>query len=176
MSGIAGIDVGGRWWGCVRLVGGAWAEGGVLDAQELGEVVLLAGLRRFCARADVVAIERPGGVAPGIARARPAAASQASEEIARAAWLGGELAGRCAQDGQRVHAFPASEWRTHFFGRASVDDAAVEALARLKVTGWPAVVQGQGVAYGKRRALLAQHRPHLADAAGVALYTGTVPR
>lgn len=167
---VLGVDPGGRWWGWALLDGCAYLAAGVLDLEELGEAPLLARLHAMTASAAGLAIERPGGVAPGIARVRPAAAVQASAEIARAAWIAGELAGLCSADGLRVQRVAAADVRTHFFGRPSADDDAVEALVRLRVAGWPPRLGGHGSAYGAKGWLLSQRRAHAHDAAATGLY------
>jgi len=167
---ILGVDPGGRWWGWALLAGGAYVEAGVLDLSELGEQVVLAGLRKIAARADGIAIERPGGVHPGIIRSEPARAAKASADLSRAAWVAGELAGRCAGEGQRVQRAEVIEVRSYHFGQGSVDDAAVAALVKHRVRAWPERILGRGNAYGAKGYLLAQHLPHAHDGAAVALY------
>lgn len=168
---ILGIDPGSRWWGWA-LVEGDRGVAGVLD---VACGMVLSRLCRLAQDAASVAIERPGGLPPGLVRARPAAAVTASAELAACAWAAGELAGLLSGDGLAVRRVAAGAVREHFFGQANAGDDAVAALVaqRLPRLSLP-MGTGGGAAYGKRGGLLASCRCHAFDAVAVALYAAEV--
>ena len=139
---ILGLDVGSREIGLALLdvPDGATAAVVRTKAVWLARAKLeieptLALLTSLAGTVDLVAIEPPGGVHPGVLRARGAAAAMG---IAQHANLGAKLAGRARGHaealGMRVVEIPATEWRLGLVGRANASDAVIERALRHRIT------------------------------------------
>lgn len=86
----------------------------------------LAMLASLQGRVDLVAIEPPGGVHPGLLRQRGAAAAMGVSKYASlGAKLAGRLMGHAEALGMRVVEIPATEWRRGLLGKANASNAAI---------------------------------------------------
>lgn len=138
---ILGLDVGSREIGIALLEvpSGAIApttsgKGRMLEHAKLEIGPTLALLESVAASVDLVAIEPPGGVHPGLLRQRGAAAAMG---VSRAATAGAKLAGRLRGHaealGLRVVEIPATEWRRGIVGKGNASDAEVKRALALRL-------------------------------------------
>lgn len=156
---VLGVDPGATIGWCVLDVGdstGSYVSAGAVragahglgdDARSLLESVL-AG-----ARAIILAIERVEHV-HGQARM----GSSYAEGLARAGWVGGEIAQLGRARGLEVATVEAAVWRKLLVGSRTAKDAQIAAMVRVRIPTWP-----------KRS------NAHTRDAAGVALWAGLRP-
>ena len=181
----------GAWLGWAALAvdaaGPRFLAGGVIAVEDVGEDAArdeaLHHATVVCA--ELVAIERPEGIAPGTVRAMVAkhagaTLSSMSLRLVEAAWIGADLAAANRAVGRQVLKVPAGMVRAHYIEsdpRArkarDLDAAAREVVERFVL--WPEKIRGTGRAYRKDGSdLMAERRAHVFDAALLALYAGTV--
>lgn len=151
---VLGIDPG-KTVGLALLDVGA-SQARFLDASAL-DAALLDGPLMFATFApapDLVAIEKVEHV-----HGSDRMGSSYAEGLARAAWVGGELAAAARAAGLRVITVEASAWRRAIVGSRTASDATIAKAIRLRVPTWPS-----------------KSNAHQRDAAGVALWAGLAPR
>lgn len=83
---------------------------------------------------DLVAIEPPGGVHPGLLKQKgPGAALGVSRHAALGAKLAGRVRGHAEALGMRVVEIPATEWRRALVGRNNASNATIERALRFRI-------------------------------------------
>ena len=152
---ILGVDPGSRWIGWAAMSdSGRLVGAGVLDLEQIDARGIVRALRSYLAAGSpasrLVGVETVEAVGH-----RPGFGPRMAGDLVRAARLGGKIVQAFTDDGVLVKEPTAEEVRSHFFGRPVVDGAAVKALVRERIAGWPKVSNG-----------------HARDAAAVALYVG----
>lgn len=138
---VLGLDVGSREIGIalVSVPDGARAavareKARLLDRAKLELGPTLALIEAVADSLDLVAIEPPGGVHPGLLRQRGAAAALGvSAHATKGAKLAGHLRGHAEALGLCVVEVPATEWRLGLTGRSNASDAHVERALRMRL-------------------------------------------
>ena len=177
---VLAIDPG-AWLGWAALAvaaGPRFLAGGVIAVEDVGEDAAREEALHHAqvVRAELVAVERPEGIAPGTVRAMVAkhagaTLSSMSQRLVEAAWIGAELAAANRAAGRQVVKVPVGAVRAHYIEsdprarkRTDMDAAAREAVERFVL--WPEKIRGTGRAYRKDGSdLLAERREHVFDAA-----------